>query len=418
MSAAGAARLRAVLLDAGADLRADLRSQALTVLGIVWGSAAVLLLLSFGAGFRGFLDLGVEKTGDRWVAVVPAYTTREAGGRSAGRPLELDLEDVEHLAAAVPSARAVAAEGGPGFAVVESPDRTRITAVTAASAALGRIQAHRLARGRWYDEADDRQGRRVAVLGAHAAQEFFPDGEPLGSRLRIGGETFVVIGVLEEKGFQLVTVRDLHDNTVFVPLRPGLRVFGEREAVRTVYLEAHSPAGAQQLIAEARADLWRRHALPAVETDAFRFHSIPGLLRPVRRVLAGLHATLGVIGAASLAIAGVGVSNRMTALAAARRRELALRRACGARRRDVQLQVVVETFAVVGTGGVAGMLLGLGGVGGLALLPLPPEIPAAFVSPPAVALSAGVLAATGLAAGLGPSRTAARVEPARVLREA
>ena len=133
--------LSPVVGDAAAELRDAWRSHALTLIGLVWGAAAVVLLLSFGAGFTQFLDLGVKKTGDRWTAVQSEYTTAETGGRRPGRRIQLTVDDLERIRAGVPSALRAAGEILEA-ASVETPHRTRATIVSAGSPEILRIRNH------------------------------------------------------------------------------------------------------------------------------------------------------------------------------------------------------------------------------------------------------------------------------------
>jgi len=401
--------------DGLAELRAAWRSHALTLIGLVWGSAAVVLLLSLGAGFTQFLDLGVKKTGDRWTMVDNRYTTAEWGGRRPGRRVELSLDDLERIRAGVPSALRAAGEILEA-ASVETEDRTRATIVSAGSPETRGIRNHALRRGRYYDDWDERSGRRVAVIGSDLEAILFADGESLGRSLQIDGVPFEVIGVLAPKGFQLMTDMDLHDREVFIPLAAGVRLFRSRRSIDHVYVEPRRIDEGERMEGEIRAALWPLHHLHPEESEAIFFESVPKIMRPVRNVFLALQALLGFVGTVTLAIAGVSVANLMIAIVGARRRELAMRRACGARRSDLLLQLMVETLVIVGLGGAAGVALALIVAALLTVAPLPPALPAPRVSASVLLTTLAVLAAVGLVAGVAPARIAARVDPAAALR--
>jgi putative ABC transport system permease protein len=409
------AQLAPLAAEALEQLRGEWRGHALTLAGIVWGAASVILLLSLGAGFTRFLDLGLDKTGDRWVAVFGGYTTSELGGRRPGRIIELEDEDIGRLRAGVPDAGAVAAENQYMLAV-STPNRTRATVVSAGDAELLEIQNHRIARGRYLEAADEREGRRVAVLGAELVEIFFGSADPLGRTLQIQGTPFEVVGVLERKGFQLFTHMDIHDRMIFVPHVVGRRAVGDARSVETIYLDLRRIDDEAAVRAEARAVLWPRHRLADADDEAIRMMSVPEVSEPMRNIFVALTALLGAIGTGTLAMAGVGVANLMIAIANERRRELAMRRACGARRADVVFQLLGETVVIVVAGGGVGVLLGIALCGVLALLPLPEMVPTPIVSPAVLATAFAVLVATGLAAGVLPARIASRVDPAAALR--
>lgn len=410
------ARLLPTLAGDGlAELRDRWRSQALTLVGIAWGTIAVVLLLSLGSGFNAFLDLSFEKTGKRWILAQHEYTSAELGGRRPGRAVVFEVEDLELLRAGVPSAALVAAEAQ-RLVPVESARRTRATVVSAASAELEPIQNHKLARGRWFARSDERAGRAVAVLGAELAPVFFGDEDPLGRRIQIAGTPFEIIGVLARRGFHLVSMMDQLDFMAFVPLGVGLRALSRGERLDHFYLEPRRLDDEPAIRRETFVALARRHHLAPDDDEAVTFLSIPEVSAPTRRILFALHVLLGVVGTVTLAMAGVGVANLMLAIASERQVELAVRRACGARRGDLALQLLVETLAVALTGGALGAIAGLAIIAALQIAPLPPDFPPPRLLPSVVATSLLVLVSVGLVAGVAPARRAARVDPSAALR--
>ena len=401
--------------DGLAQLRAGWRSQALTLVGILWGAASVVLLLSLGSGFNDFLDMSFEKTGLRWTHVDNAYTSSERGGRRPGRRIRFDLDDLERLRAGVPSASLVAAEALSRVSV-ETPRRTRATVVSAASVELRNIQNHRASRGRYFDAEDERERRRVAVLGPNLAEIFFGEDDPIGRTLQVGGEPFELIGVLARKGWHLITFMDIFDNMVFLPLEVGLHALGGGKEVGHFFFEPRRLDDETALRSEVFAALAPFHHLAEDDEQALRLMSVPEVAGPTRNIFFALQVLLGVVGTVTLAMAGMGVANLMIAIANERRMELAVRRTCGARRADLILQLLVETLVVVLAGGAAGVAVGLGAVGALNALPLPEEFPPPQLLPSVVATTFGVLVGVGLAAGVVPARVAARVDPATALR--
>jgi putative ABC transport system permease protein len=401
--------------DGVAELRAAWRTQALTLLGLVWGSAAVVLLLSFGVGFTQFLDLGVRKTGDRWTVVQSEYTSAESGGRRPGRRVQLTVDDLDRIRAGVPSALRSAGEILEA-ASVETPHRTRATIVSAGSPEIRGIRNHGIQRGRYYDASDERSGRRVAVIGSELEEILFADGDGLGRSLQIDGVPFQVVGVLAPKGFQLMTNMDLHDRMVFIPLGAGRRLFRERREVDHVYVEPHRIDDGDRMEGEIRAALWPLHSLQPEEREAIHFESVPGIMRPVRNVFSALQLLLGAVGTVTLAMSGVSVANLMIAIVGGRRRELAMRRACGARRSDLLLQLMVETLVIVVLGGAVGVAIALLITAIVGQVPLPPALPRPQVSANVLLTTFAVLTAVGLVAGIAPARIAARVDPSTALR--
>jgi putative ABC transport system permease protein len=410
-------RLLWPLADDGlAQLRAQAREHALTLVGIVWGAAAVVLLLSYGAGFYALMDLGFKKTGDRYVQASGQYTSLELGGARPGRRIVLDRDDLARVRAGVPSARHVAAEYQSSDVSARTPYRTRTTVVSAATPELQWIKRHQVSRGRFLDEEDERDGRAVAVLGANLPATFFADAEAIGRTIQLDGHPFEVIGVLRHKGQQFVTNLALHDDMIFIPLRRGQRIFDLGDAIGSVLLDPHRSDETDALRVELRAALWPYHHLAPEEDEAVRFMSVAEFAGPIKRIGFGLELLLGGIGTVILGMAGVGVANLMVAMVNRRRVELAMRRACGGRRRDLILQLLVETLVVVLTGGALGLGVGTALVGLISLIPMPDMVPAPRIELGVLATSFVVLVAVGLLSGIAPARTAARVDPAAALR--
>jgi putative ABC transport system permease protein len=413
-------RTRALLValaeDGLAELRAGWRQHALTLLGIVWGSAAVVILLSIGAGFYKNLQLGFEKTGDRYVMAIGQYTTTELGGARPGRRIVFERVDIERVRGGAASARWVAGELQRAGVAARTPHRTRTAVVSAATPELRFIKNHRVARGRFFDADDEGRARRVAVIGASLAEVFFGAEDPIGRTIHLDGRPFEVIGVLARKGAQYVTNSAPHDEMVFVPLSQGQRLFARGDALDAILVAPWRLDEAKRLEAELRAALLPFHRVSPEDDEAIHVMSIPEITAPFVKIALGLELLLGFIGTVVLAMAGVGVANLMVAIVNRRRVELAMRRACGARRRDVILQLLIETLVVVLAGGLLGVAIGSAAGWAISRLPMPEFIPGPRLEWSVVATSFVVLVAVGLGAGLSPARAASRVDPALALR--
>jgi putative ABC transport system permease protein len=408
--------LRPLVDDGLMQLHAQWRHHLLTLLGIVWGAAAVVLLLSYGAGFYEMLDLGFKKTGDRYVQIWGDYTSTELGGARPGRPIKLTREDLRRLRAGVPSARWVAAESQWGRVTARTPYRTRTAILSAATPELQWIKAHRVARGRFYDPEDERLGRPVAVLGANLPEIYFGTQDPIGQTIQIEGRPFEVIGVLKRKGNQFVTMNGPNDDMIFIPLSQGQRLYRTGDEIEGLLLHPHRLDETGQMVAELRAAIWPHHRIAAHDEQAIGTMAVQEFIVPVKRIAIGLEFLLGFIGTVILAMAGVGVANLMAAMVSQRRVELAMRRACGARRSDLTLQLVVETLVVVLVGGLLGVGIGVSLVWGVTLLPLPEEVPAPRVELSVLVTTFAVLVGVGLVSGITPARNASRIDPAAALR--
>ena len=401
--------------DALLQLQAHWRQHALTLVGIVWGSSAVVLLLSLGAGFYSLLDVGFKKTGDRYMITAGGYTTTELGGARPGRAIRLTRDDLARIRAGVPSARCIAAEYQQS-AAARTPYRTRVAVVSGATPELQWIKIHRVERGRFFDEDDQANQRAVAVLGAELPEVFFGTADPLARTIQLDGVPFQVIGVLRAKGMQFVTNMARHDQMIFIPHSRAQRLFDLRDGIGTIVLDPYRLDEMELVSAELDAALRPFHRLSPDDEEAIRTFSVPEITAPFRLIAIGLEMLLGFIGTVMLAMAGVGVANLMVATVNRRRTEFATRRACGARRGDIVLQLLVETLIVVLAGGTLGVLLGAGIALRIASLPLPDMVPAPRVTSSVVITTFVVLVTVGLLSGVVPARLASRVDPSVALR--
>ena len=409
-------RLLGPLADEGfVQLRAAWRRQALTLLGIVWGVAVVILLLSLGAGFYQFIDLGFKKTGDRYIDIHGQFTSTELGGARPGRKILLENEDLRRIRAGVPSARRIGAMYQRSVAA-RTRLRTRSTVVCTNTPEVGRIKVHRIATGRYFDESDDRERRRVAVLGANLVPIFFGAGDPLGQTIQIDGHPFRVIGTLRWKGEQLMTNNGKHDDMIFIPLGAGQRLFDLDHAVGSVLVEPHRIDETEALKTELHRVLWDHHRLAPEEDQAIQIQSTREVMDPMLNMGIGLELLLGFVGTLILAMAGAGVANLMIAIVNQRRTELAMRRAFGARRGDLVLQLLVETLVVVLAGGLLGAAISCGLLFVLSLFPAPDFLPIPRLSTSVVVTTVLVLLAVGVVSGVAPARLASRVDPAAAMR--
>ena len=364
--------------DGFAQLRAQWRGHALTLIGLVWGAAAVVLLLSIGAGFNQFLDLGVAKTGDRYLMVWGEYTTTESGGAQPGRPIRLDIDDLERARASAPSAARAGAEIQRYGIAVETPRKTRSGVVAAVSPEIGVIQVHHMARGRFLDDADERIGRHVAVIGAGLTSIFFGDEDPLGRTLQLDGTPFEVVGVLAPKGFQLMTFYDVHDKMVFVPLSTGRTLFGTGRTVQRLYFEPRVVRRAR--VARGRGGSAASRASLSVRRRSDRHDERSRSDGPDEEDRLRLAGDAWLIGTVTLMMSAVGVANLMIALVQGEGWNSPCA-APGATQRP-------RAAAAGGDGGrragrrFARHRLRTAGVGVLGMFPLTPDMPTAPCHPP------------------------------------
>ena len=375
----------------------------LTGLGIAVGIAAVVLLTSLGEGIHRFVLSEFTQFGTNLIGITPGKTsTTGISGAviSNVRPLSLDdalaLARLPRVVATVPVIQ--------GNAAVEFGRRSRRTAVFGVGMSMPAVWQMRIAQGRFLPDDDPRTPRAFAVLGTTVKNELFGSGNALGQRIRVGGERYRVLGVMESKGDMLGFNLD---DAVYIPAARAMALFN-RQSLMEIDLLYAAGSPSKEVSRRARDLLTARHG----EED-FTIVTQDQMLDVLGSVLNVLTMAVGALGGISLLVGGVGILTIMTIAVQERTGEIGLLRALGAGRRQVMILFLGEAVVLAGLGGAVGLLLGAGGAWLLGnLVPaLPTHTPWRY------ALMAELLSlAIGMAAGVLPARHAARLDPIEALR--
>jgi putative ABC transport system permease protein len=389
-------------LAAGALLAHRARS-LLTALGIAVGIAAVVLLTSIGEGIQRFVLAEFTQFGTHLIAVTPGRATTHGvaiGILGTVRPLTVDdaqaLERLPEVTATVPVVQ--------GNARVEWGRRSRRTNVFGVGPRVPEVWRFRVASGRFLPPDDPTAARPFAVLGSKVRRELFGDANPLGQRIRVGGDRYRVIGVMEPKGELLGF--DI-DDAVYVPASKALQLFN-REGVMEVDVLYSADAPASRVVDALRRHLQARHG-----HEDFTITTQEQMLDVLGSVLNVLTFAVGALGGISLLVGAVGILTIMTIAVNERTAEIGLLRAIGARRRQVLALFLAEAAVLAALGGLTGLAAGAGGAWLLGTLV--PALPV-HTSWNYALLAEAVAAAIGIAAGVLPARRAAALDPVQALR--
>ncbi len=379
-------------------LRANKLRSGLTMLGVVIGVFSVVLLVAIGSGTRQQVTSGVESLGSNILFVAPG----ELSVGSAPSISRLTLDDAEAIGSAVGDPGRVAVTVTSGEIARVGTERVPVT-VNGTNETIPQVFDRGVQRGVFFNETDVSVRRRVAVLGAEAAGQLFPDRDPIGKFVQLGGVRFRVVGVMD----RLPDTLGVDQNSqVYVPVTAAQRLFGV-DRVDAVAVRAATAADV-----DAEQAIVRRTLAEISPEQEYQVLSQGEILGVLGQILSLLTTVLASIAGISLLVGGVGVMNIMLVSVSERTREIGLRKAVGARTRDVLRQFLLEAVALTVTGGVIGILLGVG----VALVvdlttPLPAQI--TWWS---VVLAFGVSVAVGILSGVYPARRAARLQPIAALR--
>ncbi|MAQ17055.1 MAG: hypothetical protein CMN30_19960 [Sandaracinus sp.] len=397
--------LRETLRTAWRSLTGHRMRSALTALGMIIGVTAVIAVLAIGEGAKASVENRIRALGSNLLSVRPARMS--AGPVRSGRVETLMAEDAEAITE-LPGVTGVSAEVSGSAQVKYRENNLNGTVYGVTEDYLG-IRNLELAQGIGFTRADDQAGRRMAVLGADVATELFEGRSPIGERIQIAGQGFTVVGVLVAKGDVGFSSPD---DYVLVPLRVHQRsLFGE-DALSGISVQVENEDDSDAVQARIEELLRLRHRIRAGADDDFEVRSQSEMLETMGAVTGTFTALLGSVAAVSLLVGGIGIMNIMLVTVRERTREIGVRLAVGARRRDILLQFLVESIVVSIFGGLVGMGLGwatalaIGRFGGWETV----------VPTYAYVLALGVSVSIGVVFGVGPARRASHLDPVEALR--
>ncbi|HEX6940524.1 MAG TPA: ABC transporter permease [Longimicrobiales bacterium] len=396
------------------DLRAQRLRTALTILGITWGTVAVVVLLAFGTGLEKQMKTQARGMGDGIVIVFGGRTTKAFRGFGEGRPIRLREEDTEILAREIPEIRAISPEYGRWTPARRDAAVTNVY-VTGILPVYGEMRnVLPEPGGRFIDRLDVEQRRRVAVLGDEVKRTLFGDGDAVGKEFFIGDTPFLVVGVMRKKE-QNSSYQTRDQNRVFIPSSTHAALFGSRYLNNIVY-QPTAPAVAAQVRTRVYEVLGRRYTFDPTDHDAVAIWDTAEMLKMFDYIFLGFNIFLAVVGSFTLTVGGIGVANIMYIVVRERTREIGIKRSIGAKRRDILFQFLFEAALVVAVGGVLGFLVSIGLVALVGMLPIEEYVGRATISPPVIVATLGLLGVIAALAGLFPARRAASLDVVECLR--
>jgi putative ABC transport system permease protein len=380
----------------------------LTMLGIIIGVACVITMVAVGTGASSSIQATINSLGSNFIMIFPG-AAMSGGMRSFTGESKLTPEDALAIKAEAPAVSYVSA-GARTNAQVVAGEQNWGTQVWGVDVDWPFIRAWNVADGDFFTDVDVRSSSKVAVLGATVAENLFPNGDAVGSTIRIKHVPFKVVGVLERKGGNMMGQDQ--DDQIIAPYTTVMKQLMGTPRINLIYVSARSANEVGQAQTEIEALLRQRHRLQGAQESDFNMRSQEEIASTSAQTSRTLSILLGSAAAISLLVGGIGIMNIMLVSVTERTREIGVRLAIGAKGRHVLLQFLLEAIALSVVGGAIGVGLGL----------LIPNLVTRFAGLPTQVSSGSVLLAFGFAAAIGvffgfyPARKASRLDPIDALR--
>jgi putative ABC transport system permease protein len=392
----------------------------LTVAAIAWGTVAIVMLLAFGEGLKIQLMKGRRGMGENIAVWWQGETSKVWQGLPTGRPIRARLDDIDYLRGRMTAASGVLGEMTSWSSSLTYGTNTITGRVTGANWQYGEMRHHfPQAGGRFFNANDEREKRRVIFLGDSLAEEIFGEVDPVGETLFVDRVPYLVIGVLQKK-MQMGTYKGPDTDGSVIPISTFSAQWGRQRLTNIVFKarSAELMPLAREQFAEALSAKYRFD--PTDEQVTGLWDTAEGA-KVMGNIMLGMQAFLGIIGALTLFIGGIGVANIMYAVVKEKTREIGVQMALGARRGWVTGPFVLQGLAYTLVGGTLGLGLAIVLILLLGLIPVEGNEALEFLGKPTLswqiaAATAAILGTIGILAGYFPARRAASVDPAETLR--
>ena len=401
------------------DIRAQKTRAFLTAFAMTWGTIAIVLMMAFGRGFKNRIVTSMLNSGNQIIKIYGGQTSKKYQGLSEGRGINFTIEDAHVLQESIPQIKEVSPSYGRWGIRLKYGDRTATTYLEGVfpNFELLRTMYPKMG-GRFLNEKDMQDKRRVLFLGSVISEELFEEEDPIGKSVEMDGIPFKVIGIMQKK-MQMGMSNGPDDRRAIIPFSTFESLYWHRY-LRMITIQPNKFTDIDLIKSEVYRVLGRKFRFDPTDKNALFMWDYVSNIKQMNKIFVGIEIFLGVIGGLTLLVAGVGVANIMYVVVKERTREIGIKKAVGARSSHIIAQFVFEALLIAVIGGGLGITISWGIIKIMAMIPVENE-GLAYLGKPQLSktvlfVTTTILGSIGLIAGVFPARRAAKLDPVDSLR--
>lgn len=401
------------------DLRVQKTRVFLTTFAITWGTLAVVLMMAFGRGFKYRITTSILNAGNQIIRVYGGQTSKKYQGLPEGRWIEFTRGDADLLLKSIPQIRDVSPSYGRWGVRLKNGSRTASTYLEAVFPNFELLRTmYPKKGGRFLNDRDIQEKRRVIYLGSEVAEELFGDEDPIGKTVELDGVPFTLVGVMQEK-LQMGMSNGPDDRRAIIPFTTFESLYYHRY-LRMITVRPNKLTDIDLIKSGIYRVLGRKLRFDPSDENALSMWDFVSNIQEMNKVFVGIEIFLGVIGGLTLLVAGVGVANIMYVVVKERTREIGIKMAVGAKPKHIVTQFVFESLLIAVAGGLIGIFISWGIIKLFAMIPVENQ-GLAYLGKPQLSqavllITSFILGTIGIVAGVFPAQRAAKLDPVESLR--